>query len=153
MESLLKEQDALLEEVAVVLLKLKTKLGLRGTTSSSTWESVKLLMPDTWKLVRFFKNHYTTTLDFNNLESCVEQIKKKISKYKENFEDLSEHEVNFNALSDMNKLCAGFEIAHILSQRDLLLWEHTRVMMLFPRCLLFSFGGGGNHLSWSFVCW
>ncbi|KAF4772038.1 hypothetical protein PENNAL_c0098G02777 [Penicillium nalgiovense] len=98
MESLLKEQDALLEEVAVVFPKLKTMLGLRGTTSSSTWESVKLLMPDTWKLVRFFESHYTTTLDFNDVESWLEQM--KISKYKENLEDLSEHGVNFNALSD-----------------------------------------------------
>ncbi|THC87370.1 hypothetical protein EYZ11_013182 [Aspergillus tanneri] len=100
MESLLKEQDALLEEVAVVLPKLKTILDLRGTTSSSTWESVKLLMPDTWKVVRFFESHYSTTLDFNNVESWLEQIKEKISKYKENLEDLSEHGVNFNALSD-----------------------------------------------------
>ncbi|KAJ5335660.1 uncharacterized protein N7506_005596 [Penicillium brevicompactum] len=100
MESLLKEQDALLEEVESVLPNLKTILGLRGCTSSNTWKSVELLMPKTWKLVRFFESHYKTALDFNNVESWLENIKEKISKHKEHLKDLSEHGVNFNALSD-----------------------------------------------------
>ncbi|KAJ6047283.1 uncharacterized protein N7446_012117 [Penicillium canescens] len=54
---------------------------------------------------------------------------------------------------NMNKLCAGFEMVYSLSRRDLVLWEHTRLMLLFLRSLRFSFGGRGNQLSWSFACW
>lgn len=41
-----------------------------------------------------------------------------------------------------NKFCAGFELVSSLSRRNWVTWEHTRIMLMFLRCLRFSYGGG-----------
>jgi hypothetical protein len=51
---------------------------------------------------------------------------------------------------NMNKLCAGFEMVHSLRDRHMILWDHTRIMLLFLRCLRLAYGGGGNQLRRSF---
>ncbi|BAE54527.1 unnamed protein product [Aspergillus oryzae RIB40] len=46
---------------------------------------------------------------------------------------------------NINKFCLGFEMVYGLRPRTMVQWEHTRVMMMFLRCLLFAFGGQGAH--------
>ena len=43
---------------------------------------------------------------------------------------------------NINKFCVGFEMVHSLNDRYFVTWEHTRVMMMFLRCLQFSYAGG-----------
>jgi hypothetical protein len=47
---------------------------------------------------------------------------------------------------NLNTFCTGFELVYSQQPADLVQWEHTRVMMMFLRCLLHGFGGGGHHL-------
>ncbi|KAE8335184.1 hypothetical protein BDV24DRAFT_169449 [Aspergillus arachidicola] len=46
---------------------------------------------------------------------------------------------------NINKFCLGFEMVYSLQPRTLVHWEHTRVMMMFLRCLLYTYGGQGAH--------
>ena len=43
---------------------------------------------------------------------------------------------------NINKFCVGFELVSSLSSQQWVTWEHTRVMLMFLRCLRFSYGGG-----------
>ncbi|KAJ5129708.1 uncharacterized protein N7515_005747 [Penicillium bovifimosum] len=43
---------------------------------------------------------------------------------------------------NINKFCVGFESVYSIDDRHFVTWEHTRVMMMFLRCLQFSYGGG-----------
>jgi hypothetical protein len=43
---------------------------------------------------------------------------------------------------NINKFCAGFELVSSLSNQSWVTWEHTRIMLMFLRCLRFSYGGG-----------
>jgi hypothetical protein len=43
---------------------------------------------------------------------------------------------------NINKFCAGFEMVYSLGSRQWVTWEHTRIMLMFLRCLRFSYGGG-----------
>ncbi|OJD22346.1 hypothetical protein ACJ73_06306 [Blastomyces percursus] len=54
---------------------------------------------------------------------------------------------------NMNRLCLGFEMVYTLQPHTLVHWEHTRVMMMFLRCLTFTYGGGGHHLQHSTGLW
>lgn len=54
---------------------------------------------------------------------------------------------------NINKLCLGFEMTFSLQPRTIVHWEHTRVMMMFLRCLLCAYGGQGNHISHSNGLW
>lgn len=47
---------------------------------------------------------------------------------------------------NINKLCLGFEMTYSLQPRTIVLWEHTRVMMMFLQCLRVCYGGQGHHL-------
>lgn len=52
---------------------------------------------------------------------------------------------------NINKFCVGFEMVHSLSQTRWVTWEHTRVMLMFLRCLRLSYGNG--QLKESAGCW
>ncbi|OJD19313.1 hypothetical protein ACJ73_08650 [Blastomyces percursus] len=54
---------------------------------------------------------------------------------------------------NINKLCTGFEMTYSLQPRTVVLWEHTRVMMMFLQCLVRAYGGQGNHLRRSNGLW
>lgn len=54
---------------------------------------------------------------------------------------------------NLNKLCLGFEMTYSLQPRTVVHWEHTRVMMMFLRCLACIFGGQGQHLRRSLGLW
>ncbi|EAU29404.1 predicted protein [Aspergillus terreus NIH2624] len=43
---------------------------------------------------------------------------------------------------NINKFCVGFEMVYSLNDRHFVTWEHTRVMLMFLRCLPFSYSGG-----------
>lgn len=46
---------------------------------------------------------------------------------------------------NINKFCTGFELVSSLTSQRWVTWEHTRVMLMFLRCLRFSYGGGHPH--------
>jgi hypothetical protein len=52
---------------------------------------------------------------------------------------------------NINKFCVGFEMVYSLSGRQWVTWEHTRMMLMFLRCLRFSYGGG--HPKEAAGCW
>lgn len=52
---------------------------------------------------------------------------------------------------NINKFCVGFEMVSSLSQTRWVTWEHTRVMLMFLRCLRYAYGSG--RLSESAGCW
>ncbi|PCG88336.1 Hypothetical protein PENO1_110820 [Penicillium occitanis (nom. inval.)] len=54
---------------------------------------------------------------------------------------------------NINKLCLGFEMTYSLHPRTMVHWEHTRVMMMFLKCLRLSYGGQGYHLRHSNGLW
>lgn len=54
---------------------------------------------------------------------------------------------------NINKLCLGFEMTYSLQDRTVVHWEHTRVMMMFLKCLGFAYGGQGKHLRQSLGLW
>jgi hypothetical protein len=54
---------------------------------------------------------------------------------------------------NLNKFCSGFELVYSLGQPEVVHWEHSRVMMMFLRCLLYIIGGGGRHPSQSNGLW
>ena len=54
---------------------------------------------------------------------------------------------------NINKLCLGFEMTYSLQDRTVVHWEHTRVMMMFLRCLSFAYGGQGKHPRQSLGLW
>lgn len=54
---------------------------------------------------------------------------------------------------NINKLCLGFEMTYSLRPRTFVHWEHTRVMMMFLRCLTSAYGGQGAHLRRSLGLW
>ncbi|EDN04950.1 predicted protein [Histoplasma mississippiense (nom. inval.)] len=54
---------------------------------------------------------------------------------------------------NINRLCTGFEMVYSLRQRNLVQWEHTRVMMMFLQCLQHMYGGQGRHLRHSNGLW
>ena len=54
---------------------------------------------------------------------------------------------------NVNKLCLGFELTFSLQPRTMVHWEHSRVMMMFLRCLLCGYGGQGNHIRRSNGLW
>lgn len=54
---------------------------------------------------------------------------------------------------NINKLCLGFEMTYSLRDRTLVHWEHTRVMMMFLKCLGFAYGGQGKHPRQSLGLW
>ncbi|RHZ50298.1 uncharacterized protein CDV56_100590 [Aspergillus thermomutatus] len=54
---------------------------------------------------------------------------------------------------NINKMCVGFEMTYSLQPRQVVHWEHTRVMMMFLQCLLQGYGGQGNHLRRSNGLW
>jgi hypothetical protein len=43
---------------------------------------------------------------------------------------------------NINKFCVGFEMVYSLNDRNFVTWEHTRIMLMFLRCLPFSYSGG-----------
>ncbi|KAL2807989.1 hypothetical protein BJX63DRAFT_436566 [Aspergillus granulosus] len=43
---------------------------------------------------------------------------------------------------NINKFCVGFESVYSINDRHFVTWEHTRVMMMFLRCLQFLYAGG-----------
>ena len=43
---------------------------------------------------------------------------------------------------NINKFCTGFELVSSLSSQNWVTWEHTRIMLMFLRCLRFSYSGG-----------
>ncbi|KAH7341167.1 hypothetical protein BKA66DRAFT_448341 [Pyrenochaeta sp. MPI-SDFR-AT-0127] len=43
---------------------------------------------------------------------------------------------------NINKFCVGFEMVYGLNDRHFITWEHTRIMLMFLRCLQFSYSGG-----------
>lgn len=43
---------------------------------------------------------------------------------------------------NINKFCVGFEMVYSLNDRHFVTWEHTRMMLMFLRCLPFSYSGG-----------
>jgi hypothetical protein len=54
---------------------------------------------------------------------------------------------------NMNRLCLGFEMVYTLRPHTVVHWGHTRVMMMFLRCLIFTYGGQGHHLKHSTGLW
>lgn len=54
---------------------------------------------------------------------------------------------------NINKLCVGFEMTYSLRPRTVVHWEHTRVMMMFLKCLLHVYGGQGGHPRRSLGLW
>lgn len=42
----------------------------------------------------------------------------------------------------INKFCVGFEMVYSHHDRNFVTWEHTRIMLMFLRCLQFSYSGG-----------
>ena len=52
---------------------------------------------------------------------------------------------------NINKFCLGFEMVYSLSGSHWVPWEHTQVMLMFLRCLRFSYGGA--RLQESAGCW
>ena len=52
---------------------------------------------------------------------------------------------------NINKFCVGFEMVYSLSQRPWVTWEHTRVMLMFLRCLRYSYGH--RHPREAAGCW
>ncbi|KAH7471845.1 hypothetical protein FOMA001_g13281 [Fusarium oxysporum f. sp. matthiolae] len=43
---------------------------------------------------------------------------------------------------NINKFCVGFEMVYSLQDPHFVTWEHTRIMLMFLRCLQFSYSGG-----------
>jgi hypothetical protein len=43
---------------------------------------------------------------------------------------------------NINKFCVGFEMVYSLNDRHFVTWEHTRIMLMFLRCLQFSYSSG-----------
>jgi hypothetical protein len=43
---------------------------------------------------------------------------------------------------NINKFCVGFEMAYSFQDPHFVTWEHTRIMLMFLRCLQFSYTGG-----------
>ncbi|KAI3219541.1 hypothetical protein DTO012A7_9748 [Penicillium roqueforti] len=54
---------------------------------------------------------------------------------------------------NINRLCVGFEMTFSLRPRTFVHWEHTRVMMMFLKCLLYVYGGQGGHPQQSLGLW
>lgn len=52
---------------------------------------------------------------------------------------------------NINKFCLGFEMVYSLSGSHWVTWEHTQVMLMFLRCLRFSYGSA--HPQESAGCW
>ncbi|KAI1671853.1 hypothetical protein L13192_02712 [Pyrenophora tritici-repentis] len=43
---------------------------------------------------------------------------------------------------NINKFCVGFEMVYSLNNHHFVTWEHTRIMLMFLRCLQFSYSSG-----------
>ncbi|KAE8383929.1 hypothetical protein BDV23DRAFT_189826 [Aspergillus alliaceus] len=43
---------------------------------------------------------------------------------------------------NINKFCVGFKIVYSLNDRHFVTWKHTRIMLIFLRCLQFFYTGG-----------
>jgi hypothetical protein len=43
---------------------------------------------------------------------------------------------------NIKKFCLGFEMVHSFQDAHFVTWEHTRITLMFLRCLQFSYGGG-----------
>ena len=43
---------------------------------------------------------------------------------------------------NINKFCVGFEMMYSFNDHHFVTWEHTRIMLMFLRCLQFSYSGG-----------
>ncbi|KAH6974817.1 hypothetical protein EDB80DRAFT_595282, partial [Ilyonectria destructans] len=43
---------------------------------------------------------------------------------------------------NINKFCVGFEMVYSFQDPHFVTWEHTRIMLMFLRCLQFSYSGG-----------
>ena len=43
---------------------------------------------------------------------------------------------------NINKFCVGFETVYSFQDPHFVTWEHTRIMLMFLRCLQFSYSGG-----------
>ncbi|KAE8383988.1 hypothetical protein BDV23DRAFT_192381 [Aspergillus alliaceus] len=43
---------------------------------------------------------------------------------------------------NINKFCVGFKMVYSLNNRHFVTWKHTRVILMFLRCLQFSYAGG-----------
>lgn len=54
---------------------------------------------------------------------------------------------------NINKLCLGVEVTYSIQPRNFVHWEHSRVMMMFFRCLSCTYGGQGAHLRRSVGLW
>lgn len=52
---------------------------------------------------------------------------------------------------NINKFCVGFEMVYSFQDPHFVTWEHSRVMLMFLRCLQFSYGGGRIQASGG--CW
>jgi hypothetical protein len=52
---------------------------------------------------------------------------------------------------NINKFYIGFELVSSLDSQHWVSWEHTRIMLIFLRCLRFSYGGG--HPQEAVGCW
>lgn len=52
---------------------------------------------------------------------------------------------------NINKFCVGFEMVYSLSGHQWVTGEHTRMMLMFLRCLRFSYGSG--HPKEAAGCW
>ena len=54
---------------------------------------------------------------------------------------------------NLNRLCLGFELVYTLQPHTVVHWEHTRVMMMFLRALMYIYGGQGHHMKQSNGLW
>jgi hypothetical protein len=57
---------------------------------------------------------------------------------------------------NINKFCVGFEMVYSLTEQRFITWEHTRIMLMFLRCLRLSYSGGlVQRISgcWQDVCY
>ncbi len=52
---------------------------------------------------------------------------------------------------NINKFCAGFETVYSMNDSHFVTWEHTRMMLMFLRCLRLSYGTG--RMRESAGCW
>ncbi|EAS27271.2 uncharacterized protein CIMG_13490 [Coccidioides immitis RS] len=54
---------------------------------------------------------------------------------------------------NINKLYIRFEMVYSLQPHTVVHWKHTQMMIIFLQCLLCTYGGQGNHLSYSSSLW
>ncbi|KAJ5882692.1 uncharacterized protein N7473_011126 [Penicillium subrubescens] len=97
------KQEELCDQLVTILPVLKEQLCLHGATSSASCKGLSLNFPKIMKTVRSFEDIYGR-LDFDNLDSWLEQIKQTIRHHKEtlqqNMQLMTDLGLDLNALSD-----------------------------------------------------